>query len=254
MLHDERKMLSAVATERLKLGRIGVEAQRRYLEAHPDYSADTLFSRDGAVAFPLPERVVQALSGYFSASNEIAFDIADGAPGYDATPFAEDIVRRLNEQNIYYGKPSEAVVSALKTYLAGMHDALSHQFKVVNLRAWQSRPGADMGPSAWHCDGDRDFFLVKLMLYMQPPNIENGTIEFFTRGGRRYLLAARQPMAILLDSSLLLHRGRPSLTQPRPIIEITIAPTLQADPEIEFAGQNARFPSAYVDLLERALS
>jgi hypothetical protein len=29
---------------------------------------------------------------------------------------------------------------------------------------------------------------------------------------------------------------------------------LQADPEIEFAGQNARFPSAYVDLLERALS
>lgn len=251
-------MPSAAARQRLKLGRIGVEAQRRYLEARPDRSADTLFSRDGAVGFPLPDRVVEALSGYFSESNEIPFDITDGAPGYEAYSFPENVVRSLNEQNIYYGKPSDPVVSALKAYLASMSDALSHQlsynFKAINVRAWKSRPGADMGPSAWHCDGDREFFLVKLMLYMKPPNRENGTIEFFTRGEQRYLLSARQPMAILLDSSLLLHRGRPSLSQPRPVIEITIAPALQATSDIEFAGQNARFPIDYVNRLEGALS
>lgn len=251
-------MLSKIAERRLKLGRIGVEAQRRYLQDHAKGSEDTFFARDGAVAFPIPDSAVKALADYFSPSNEITFDASDGAAGYDAHPFPESIVTSLNEQNIYYGTPSAAVVSALRAYLVDIHDVLAHQlsydFKVVNIRAWQARSGADMGPSAWHCDGDRDFFLVKLMLYIRAPNAANGTIEFFTRQERRCILSATRPLAILLDSSLLLHRGRASPVQPRPMIEITIAPALNADPEIEFAGQNARFPNAYVDQHERALS
>lgn len=252
-------MLSEVARRRQKLGRIGVEAQRRYLAAHPGVSGDTLFARDGAVVFPIPIQTAEALSGYFSVSNEIAFDSADGAPGHDAHPFSDEIVRSLNEQNVYYGRPSPEVVSALGAYLTSVYDSvaqqLSYDFKVVNFRAWQSRPGADMGPSAWHCDGDREFFLVKLLLYVRPPSLENGTLEFFTRSGRRLVLSARQPLAILIDTSLLLHRGRASATQPRPMIELTMAPALEACDtlELEFAGQNARFPNAYVDQLERVL-
>lgn len=251
-------MLSEIATRRLKLGRVGVEAQRRFLGTHPGHSADTPFSRDGAVAFPIPRPTAHSLMPFFSASSEIAFDASDGASGYDAHPFPEGIVQSLNEQNIYYGRPSDVAIAALKAYLASIYDAVSHQlsysFKVVNIRAWQSRPGADMGPSAWHFDGDRDFFLVKLMLYAQPPNIANGTIEFFTRKGQRYVLSAQDPMALLIDASMLLHRGRPSRSQPRPVIEVTIAPAMHPDAGIEFAGQNARFPIAYVDQLERGLS
>ncbi len=230
--------------------------QRQYLAERGRLTAHTNFTERGVVPYEIPESVAARMMPYFASENAGPFRADDYVDGFNSSDLPEKTVRRLNEENIYYGTPDSSIQAALEDYLklisGSVSDELLNNFSVVNIRAWETKPGAAFGPSAWHVDGSSPF-LTKIMLYPNGASPAKGSFEFFDRSGVRRVLDSDRPLAVLFDSAVLLHRGVPSPTERRPAIEITLAPDFDTTSFLAFAGQNARFPRAHLRKLEEGL-
>jgi hypothetical protein len=132
----------------------------------------------------------------------------------------------------------EAIVACM---VPELESQMALSWSVVNVRAWSVRPGASVGPNAWHMDGF-SHYVRKLMFYLNAPCPDNGTIEIATRNGTVVIVDAAKPACILLDSAVLAHRGRPAPDKERPVIELTLIPAMQTSTKCIWAGQNARVP------------
>ena len=240
----------------IRFGRAGATLQRRYLAERGYLTARTNFAESGAVPYEIPKSAAARMMRYFAPENARQFRADDCADGFASSDLPGKTVRRLNAENIYYGVPDGSVQAALEDYLTlisgAVADELLSHFSVVNIRAWEMKPGAAFGPSAWHVDGSSPF-LTKIMIYPNGASPAKGSFEFFDRNGVRRLLDSDQPLAVLFDSAVLLHRGVPSPTERRPAIEITLAPDFDTTSFLAFAGQNARFPHAHLRKLEEGL-
>jgi SAM-dependent methyltransferase len=185
--------------------------------------------------------------GFFDDSLHRPFDRRDVHPQHFGSGLSDEAVARLNADNIYYGVPPAATQQALAAFLSRIaphiERQLAQKWRVVNVRAWRARPKSSFGPSDWHSDGG-PCFVRKILLYPVAPNAMSGSIDFSDRAGNCMLLDSASPAGILYDSAVLLHRGHPGESAPRPIIEITIAPAATTDVGFVYAGQNARFPRA----------
>jgi SAM-dependent methyltransferase len=241
----------------LRIGLAGVALQKRFRNGDKDQNPTTDFSERGIAIFRIPPDLNRIMKDYVADDKVIVFSAKDCAAGYISSDLPDEVVGRINEQNIYFGPPRDAVKNALKSYIDSISDSIALQigfnFRVVNIRAWQSKPKADFGPSGWHRDGSSQF-LPKILIYPEGPNIENGSFEFFDRSGADFIINTKEPIAVLVDSAVLKHRGIASKASLRLIIEITLAPDVSLGHYLEFAGQNARFPFSYLEELESKLS
>jgi hypothetical protein len=158
----------------------------------------------------------------------------------------ENIVVGLNRESTYYGQPAPSATAAIEEMLASMSEEierqLAHCWTVVNVRAWTAKPGGEGGPNSWHSDGFARY-VRKIMVYVNSPNVENGTVELITRKGKTFVVEAATPVCVLFDSAVLKHRGLPGVRQGRPAIEITLAPAAYTSTDYVYAGQNARYPT-----------
>ncbi len=216
------------------------------------------FLLNGFHLIKIPEDVVPKLFGFFDKSLVTTFDDTESNSGYFASVLPSAVVKRLNSENIYYGPPkAETCIDLslfLKTVSTEVEFQLGYRWRVINVRAWETLPKGSIGPNAWHADGFSQY-VRKIMLYLQPPNASNGTIEFCDRAGKTIILQSPCPVGLLFESSTLIHRGRPSATSARPMIEITIMPSDATSTDYVYAGQNARsvrsMPSEIVDYLKQ---
>jgi len=214
------------------------------------------FKKNGVYVFPLQEDLGEELLGFFDKTLQIDFEVNDVGCNFLVTDLSEKSIVNLNKENNFYKAPSEKVQKALSNFLEEISPEiemqLGHGWKVVNVRAWNTKPEANFGPSAWHMDGDPKY-LRKIMFYPLPPNEDNGSLEFFDRKGGRSCLESKTPLCVLYDSSVLKHRGRSGKTGCRPVIEISIVPSNVSECEYIFEGQNARYlcklPSSIVNNL-----
>lgn len=130
---------------------------------------------------------------------------------------------------------------------------MGHGFEITNVRAWESRPDTNFGPTAWHADGFSSY-VRKILLYLQPMNLRNGTLELYDRSGNKILLNTTEASCILFDNSALLHRGRASTSNVlRKVIEVAIIPAPKTKVKYVYAGQNARIPKAFAQEIVVAL-
>ncbi|MDY7577038.1 methyltransferase domain-containing protein [Herbaspirillum sp. RTI4] len=119
---------------------------------------------------------------------------------------------------------------------------LGYSFKVVNVRATKLKKQSGYGQPAWHNDGLHNC-IKKIMIYPSPMDSDNGTFEIIDRQGKYNLIANSQPSIILADVAVLVHRGiPPKVSDCRPMIEITIIPSLVTTTDYVTAGHNARVP------------
>lgn len=234
----------------------GAKVESDWIRETGRSSHESGFLLNGFHLIRIPDEVVSRLQRFFDKSIVCSFDDKETHADYFASVLPVDVVSRINAENVYYRPPSSDARSALEQFLTSVagevESQLAHRWRVINVRAWETQPEANIGPNAWHVDGF-SHYLRKIMLYLRPPNEDNGTIEIFDRTGDAVLVDSPWPVGVLFDSATLLHRGRPSRTGQRPVIEITIMPAEATSTAFRYAGQNARsvrmMPSVIVDQL-----
>jgi hypothetical protein len=216
------------------------------------------FKDNGFFVLPIENGLKNSLLEFFNPVLQINFDVKTVGDNFFGSELSNETVAKLNSENIYYSEPSEEAKTALRMYLESIAFDLENQlgstWQVVNIRAWMSKPFTNTGPNDWHIDGGPKF-LRKIMIYPMPPSDINGTIEIYDRNNNKFLLQSNQSTCVLFDSSVLRHRGRPGKSQPRPAIEVTIAPGDTVNCSFKFEGQNARIyrliPEGILDELRR---
>ena len=174
------------------------------------------------------------------------FDADDARDDYFRTDLDEHYVAQLNAQNIYYRMPDSVARDNLSSALNVIADdvayQLGHSWRVVNVRTWSARPGISFGPSAWHSDGFPSV-VNKMMIYLNPPNEDNGTIGIEARDGKKHIIESTHAALVLLDVGLC-HCGIPGVSRVRPAIEVTVVRSEITSTELVFAGANARYPKS----------
>lgn len=144
----------------------------------------------------------------------------------------------LNAQHTYrfLDEPTKAALAkAFDCLKETVSELLNSPWRILNVRSWTTKAGADYGPNAWHKDGDiKD--LLKMMIYSS----EEGGIELRDVSGEEVVHRGLGTW-VLFYNSVLSHRGRaPSGSGLRVATEITIAPSFTFDLEPRSCGLIAR--------------
>ena len=221
----------------------GAEIESEWLKENKYFSHESTFKDNGFTVFSISDIEALNLDGFFSDELTCKFLLDDCSPDFIKTSLTDKDIVRINEQNIYFYPPDLEAQVHLVRILERIENEIEMQigckWRVANVRAWKARANAKFGPNAWHVDGG-SFFMRKLMIYPNKPNQQNGTLEFYDRKSKLHLLNCEGAVAVLIDSAVLLHRGSPSQLKDRPVIEITIIPSVASDMSLCFSGQNAR--------------
>jgi len=223
----------------------GAECEQHWLLNNRKINHNTPFLETGFYLEEITLEQADALRCFLAPAIAAPFSEIDVLPGYLSSSLGDEMVKSLNRECIYYGRPPESALRTMEAVIACMAPELESQmgqsWSVANVRAWSVRPGANVGPNAWHMDGF-SHYVRKLMFYLNTPCPENGTIEIATRNGTVVIVDAAKPACVLLDSAVLAHRGRPAPDKERPMIELTLIPAMQTSTKCIWAGQNARVP------------
>lgn len=224
----------------------GAKLQKQWLGAARSRSYQSEFLDKGYFILPMGLVTRDLLMTCYDDRNRITLNDHDCASGHYTFPFNSDLLAQLNAKHSFYGEPAPAGCAHLESFLEGNKTIIEQQlgspFEVCNVRIEALRAGSAYGPSAWHADGGPRF-LRKILLYPGPLNKdENGALEFFDRHGVRRMLESDGPVAVLYDTSFLLHRGHPPKQDQRPMIEITLKPAEKSVVKPVFPGHLARVP------------
>lgn len=236
----------------------GAQLERAWIGIERLSNYTSRFLEMGFAEYELSDALAQDLRGFFDPDLRIPFEVGDCADHFWGAPLPPSTVEKLNQTHHYFARPAYQTEKALVKFLYDNAQALEAElgchFKITNVRAVASLPTGDFGPTSWHFDGSAKF-LRKILIYPQAMDPETGSIEIFDRQGASAVINSREGVALLCDTSILLHRGRPGSDNaaPRPMIEVTLAPSNITSLELVFAGQNARVPKVDVKALPLAL-
>jgi predicted SAM-dependent methyltransferase len=224
---------------------MGADYEQKWLLQNQKTNYRSQFLDEGYFLLDIPPVFLGSLRNFFADEIARPFSLADVRPDFWGSDLSKEIETALNRESIYYGQPDNTAIAAIEKLLTSwsgeIERQLAHHWQVVNVRAWSVKPGGQIGANAWHMD-DHTRYVRKFMLYLNPPNLENGTIEIVTRKGKGMVVEAPNPTGVLFDSAILKHRGRPGSKNLRPMIEVTLIPALSTSTRYIYAGQNARFP------------
>ncbi len=227
------------------INRFGAQCEAKWLKKNGKSNYTSHFLEHGYYVTPLPEDTVTQLKRIFVDENIEPISPSSCVDGYLQSTLDETACAQLNSQNTFYGKPEDAVISALGQYFTSIKDdieaQIAHGWEISNVRCWAVKPNADYGSNTWHADGFSRY-VRKLLVFVNPPSPDAGTIEIATRKNEVFNVEADTPVCLLFDNAMLSHRGRPPKLAARPIIEVTIVPSEESNPAPVFAGQVARVP------------
>lgn len=218
-------------------------------------AGDSELAVRGFKVYRIPDDIARNLEGFFAQSCRRPFTIDDCLDSYLDAGLEQSVADALNVKNAFYGEASALAQSALIKWLQTNADEigrqLGHDFAIANVRAWETYPDDDFGPTAWHADAYSSF-ANKIMVYPAPMNAHNGTLEIYDRQGNLHALETEWPAAVLFDNAQLLHRGRPGKVTRR-AIEVQTMPAERTSIEYVYAGQNARGPLNFSPLIQAQL-
>ena len=193
----------------------------------------------GFISGPLPDGLRDGLRAAVENAPKMQFSTAP-IEGVEVVQIKKTEVEQLNRDHSYRNmdEPTKAAVSEilehLKVYIASL---LGTPWRALNVRSWTTKKGAQIGPNAWHTDGDHPGIL-KLMLYGTPTGGEYGGIE--CEHGQ-----LRGEAWLLFRNSVVQHRAvAPSRGGiERVATEVTLCQSNEFDLEPKFLGLSARKPT-----------
>ena len=204
----------------------------------------TLFSELGYQKFDIDEKKYDFENEYFAFVKRILFSNDDFTDNFYRRDFDDSQIRLFNNSHYFYQNPGEVGNKLLSNFLLSISKDIEKEigscFRIINVRASAAKRKMSFGPTKMHADlGPR--FLRKIMIYPQPMNKSNGSLEIITRKGQKIRFNSDSPQAILLDSSICKHRGiSPYIMKLRPMIEVTIAPSEKNDLTLMYEGHQSR--------------
>lgn len=124
-------------------------------------------------------------------------------------------------------------------------NVFNSHLKILNMRSWITNQSSRLyGANKWHSDNFKNG-IYKIMIYLNPPCIENGTTEFII-DGKKLKLTGPAGTCLLFDNTNILHRGcLPKKKTNRLVIEITLMLSLfskQINPNILTSNSNCSYP------------
>ena len=227
---------------------------------------DLRYKKLGFYLWKFDERAAMGLNGFFE--NQVAMREDDCDPNYYLIGFHnfKEIVEVFNknieiytppliDKNAYsidYSNPSVLILEQLLKQIAPQIEALlGFSFRVVNVKATKSlKETESVGPAGWHFDGFSNAHR-KIMFYLNAMNDSNGTLEIISPERGYVKLETDGPSIVLAEIAHLTHRGvPPSVTEKRPMIEVTIIPSFITSVKLKYGGVSSRCPLPSMQELE----
>ena len=195
--------------------------------------------RFGFISGPLPDALRDSLRAAVESAPRMLFSTAL-VDGVEVVQIKRAEVDQLNRDHSYRDMDEQTraalrgIFEHLKSEIASL---LGTPWRVLNVRSWTTKKGAQIGPNAWHVDGDHPGIL-KLMLYGTPTGGEYGGIE--CEHGQ-----LRGEAWLLFRNSVVQHRAvAPSKDGiERVATEVTLCQSREFDLEPKFLGLSARKPT-----------
>ena len=191
----------------------------------------------GALPLELADRLRAAVlaSPVRPISNE------DAAEGASWNRITDGIIARLNVDHAYREPIAEPLLEEMLAHLkAPVAEAMGTPWRLLNLRAWTTKPGAEIGPCKMHLDGDL-LKIAKIMVYLTECGGGHGGLEMDI-DKRMHVVTGPPGQWCVFRNSVVHHRGIPPESGERVAIEITIAPADEFDLRPRFLGHIARYP------------
>jgi hypothetical protein len=227
------------------------EAWNRFLDALEglrggNSAADEMGEHD-MVSGTLPAAITARIAAELERARPQPLRLSEGDPDYAYSNLTIEQTEMLNRCHTYLHLAERqlwVIEEALGWLEQPVARSLGAPWRVLNLRAWRTPPGACAdGPNDWHSDGFVERFL-KMMIFVTPVGPRSGTLELETRAGERRTVSGPAGSWVLFESSRLLHRGiAPEAGEPpRVAIEVTLTPWIRCELRAYSGGLNARYP------------
>ncbi len=177
------------------------------------------------------------LLGLFRECPVIPFSADDFQPGYNFDPTGS--MEHINT----YRKMTPAFEAKLGEVLARIAPAVEeicgHHFRIVSSHIWSLNPGPHK--YQWHLDG-WPVALKKLFIFPSGVDERRGSTAFRLKTGGERIVSGPPGTWMIFENSALEHKGFESLTDARPTIAISFAPSFRTDLRLFDAGVNSGFP------------
>lgn len=189
--------------------------------------------------------LIPKFQSIFQPTKKRLFDRVDhpGNYRYNCNLSDEDVVL----QHWYFGYhiPDGEERQILRTFLERVtpevERSLGYHFVVCNVRCWEGAGSRMVHGFDWHHDGFAEG-VVKILVYLQPPNLQNGT-TFVRYADREEHVEREVPAWALIQTTKLIHRGHMGETPGRRVIEFTLAPYRgDSDLTLPIMATNAMYP------------
>ncbi len=180
----------------------------------------------------------------FQHVKPIPFIHEDADPNYISTRVPVRTEEFLNKNHTYV-MLEDLQLNALQPILSAFKDPVTEcigaPWRVVNVRAWKTSPGAkEAGPLSWHTD-DMSYSVYKIMFYPLGANSDQGGLAL-RLPQEDLVLEGQAGTWVLFKNSQVLHKGIGPQTGERIAVEITLMGSLDYHLAPISAGQNARHP------------
>jgi hypothetical protein len=201
------------------------------------------FAVKGLMRGEFSPELAKAVSATMDAQPQIPYEMEDFPPGYYGnTSTVVGLVETYNR--IFAFRNPQPIFQMIAGAIDGelIRRALGFDFRVVQLRYWESLPGGEgIGTNGWHTDGFPPYG-AKILCYFSDFGGDLGTTRFRLLDGTEYEPSGRAGTWHLFKNSDVPHCGIAPKTGRRKTVEIILGPSLVTDCLPVFAGTNGHYP------------
>jgi hypothetical protein len=120
-----------------------------------------------------------------------------------------------------------------------IEEICGHHFRIVSSHIWSLNPGPHK--YQWHFDW-WPVALKKLFIFPGGVDQNRGSTAFRLKNGGEKIIEGPAGTWMIFENSCVEHKGYESLTEARPTIAISLAPSFQTDLRLCDAGTNSGYP------------
>ena len=223
-------------------------AHRYYTEQNPSIASNfrrNQFQRQG---YYFNERVSELVSNFreiYEKGDTFEYTILDHSADFRHNPDITDDEAKRRNLSCRFLLLSQIAQKKLRNFLEEIklevEESIGTCWKVANVRCMQYREGVQCGPFDFHRDG-WPTGLKKILIYVRPPNLENGTTELITPAGDNQIIESAVSSWLVFAPGNVDHRPIVPTRGVRESFQINLLPAFKTDTKLVFSGLGASYP------------
>lgn len=223
-------------------------AHRYFTEQNPAINSNSRrdqFQRHGYYFSETASELASNFRKIYEKGDTFEYDLLDHHADFRHNPDITDDEAKRRNLSCRFLLLSQTAKKKLRNFLEEIklevEEAIGTYWKVANVRCMQYREGVQCGPFDFHRDG-WPTGLKKILIYVRPPNLENGTTELITPVGDNQIIDSEVSSWLVFAPGNIDHRPIVPARGVRESFQINLLPAFKTDTKPVFSGLGASYP------------